>query len=155
MPPSLATNSCDCNQTKQQLIVVPPAARLQLMVATPKQAFARRLNALCDAENVPQRGRRVALAKVTGVSGEAARKWISGEAIPAMDHVVILATHFRVNAQWLLTGLGPQEIGAGALTEEEQRHIERLRCMPSPDRARAFRVIEALSLPDVPRDNAA
>jgi hypothetical protein len=119
---------------------------LQPMVAiNPKQAFSNRLHQACEGARLPVRGRAPYLAKITDVSKEAARKWLSGDAIPAMDHVVILAQHFAVGAEWLLTGQGQPAIGdAGMLTDEERRHIERLRCLPSDERARAFRVIEAM-----------
>lgn len=73
-------------------------------VADQKAMFSQRLNKVCDEANLPMRGRRAMLAQLTGVSGEAARKWLSGEAIPAMTHVAALATHFGSSAQWLLTG---------------------------------------------------
>lgn len=138
----IATDSCIC----KQLTRAPPWAMLQHMVAiNPKLAFSRRLHQACDGARLPVRGRAPYLAKITDVSKEAARKWLSGDAIPAMDHVVILAQHFAVGAEWLLTGMGQPAIGeAGMLTDEERRHIERLRRLPSAERARAFRVIEAM-----------
>lgn len=119
---------------------------LQRMIAiNPKQAFSNRLHQACDGAGLPLRGRAPYLSKITDVSKEAACKWLTGDAIPAMDHVVILAQHFAVGAEWLLTGMGQPAIGdAGMLTDEERRHIERLRCLPSDERARAFRVIEAM-----------
>ena len=155
MSSSLATDSCLCKRQWQQLIRVSRCPRLLPMVADPKRDFARRLNALCDAHEMPQRGRRIELSRVVGVSGEAARKWLAGDAIPAMDHIVVLSTHFRVNAQWLLTGLGARDIGAGTLTDEELAHIQRLRCLPPAERARAFRVVDALVSPALQGDNAA
>lgn len=74
------------------------------IVTDQKALFSQRLNKVCDDASLPLRGRRAMLAQLTGVSGEAARKWLSGEAIPAMPHVAALATHFGSSAQWLLTG---------------------------------------------------
>ena len=116
-----------------------------MVAINPKQAFSSRLHQMCADAGMPVRGRAVALAKLADVSKEAARKWLNGEAIPAMDHVVIIAQHYAVSADWLLTGKKQPEIGAaGALTDEEIKHIERLRCLPPDERARAFRVIEAM-----------
>lgn len=75
-----------------------------------KADFSSRLNRACDNQGVPERGRRLVLAKLVGVSGEAARKWLSGEAMPAMNHVSVLASHLKVNAQWLLTGKNAEEM---------------------------------------------
>lgn len=142
---SLATDSCHC----KQLIRVWPAARLQLMVEDVKQAFSRRLNVACDEAGEPVRGRRAMLARLVKVSGEAARKWLSGEAIPAMDHLAVISAHLGVQAQWLLSGVGRKYIDqeADALTEEEREHLRRLRCLPQSERARAFRVVDALVSP--------
>lgn len=118
------------------------------MVETPKQSFSRRLHQVCDEHGLPVRGRRLALARIAGVSGEAARKWLSGESIPAMDHVSVIAGHFRVSAQWLLTGQRADAgVDAGALTDEEIAHVERLRCLPPDERARVFRALDAFMSP--------
>jgi transcriptional regulator with XRE-family HTH domain len=151
MAVSLATDSC----FYKELICALCAPRLQLMVADQKALFSRRLNQACDDAGEPKRGRRVSLARITGVSGEAARKWLSGESIPAMDHVAAIATHYNISAQWLLTGLRePEDKGVGSLTDEEMQHIKRLRCLPPADRARAFRVVDALVSPDVHKETA-
>lgn len=115
------------------------------MVETSKKAFARRLNQACEQRGMPVRGRRVLLAKIVNVSGEAARKWLSGEAIPAMDHVSTLASYLKVTVQWLLTGEDRKDvIEAGSLTDEEQAHLNRLRCLPPSERARVFRLSTSL-----------
>jgi len=141
----IATDSCFC----KQLILAPCKPRLDGMASNAKEAFSARLNQVCAESGQPERGRRVGLAKVAGVSGEAARKWLSGEAIPAMDHVAVISAHYRVQAQWLLTGVGRKEIEreTDTLTDEEREHIRRLRSLPAPERARAFRVVDALISP--------
>lgn len=107
--------------------------------------FSQRLNKVCDEANLPMRGRRAMLAQLTGVSGEAARKWLSGEAIPAMTHVAALATHFGSSAQWLLTGHDDaNQDGLLTLTNEETQLILTLRRLPANDRAMAMRVIAAM-----------
>jgi transcriptional regulator with XRE-family HTH domain len=117
------------------------------MVATTKQAFSDRLNQVFDERGEPLRGRRIMLARVAGVSGEAARKWLSGESIPAMEHAATIARHFNVSVQWLLTGQTDPKVEAGTLTDEEIAHIERLRCLPPSERARVFRALDAFVSP--------
>lgn len=77
------------------------------MVAPPEKSVAQRLNAALTALNYPHRGRRKRLSDELGVSGEAARKWLSGETIPSMENAVRLATLARVDVEWLLTGRKP------------------------------------------------
>lgn len=108
--------------------------------------FSQRLNKVCDEANLPMRGRRIMLAHLTGVSGEAARKWLSGEAIPAMTHVAALATHFGSSAQWLLTGHDDaSNDGLLTLTDEEKRLVLMLRSLPANERAMALRMISAMT----------
>lgn len=127
-----------------------------MVVANTKQEFSKRLAKACADAGMRERGRAVTLSKITGLSKEAARKWLNGEAIPAMDHAIVLAQYFAVSVDWLLTGTGQPAIGdAGMLTDEERRHIERLRCLPSDERARAFRVIEAMVSPSLRHIDAA
>lgn len=85
------------------------------------------------------------LAKLTGVSGEAARKWLSGDAIPAMDHIAALAGHFKCSAQWLLTGHDEKSAdGFVTLSEEETQIILMLRHLPDYERALALRIMAVL-----------
>lgn len=114
------------------------------MVADQKALFSQRLNRVCDDARVPMRGRRIMLAKLTGVSGEAARKWLSGDAIPAMDHIASLAGHFKCSAQWLLTGQDATNTDGLTLTKEEMRIIIMLRRLPPSEHDMAVRVIAAM-----------
>lgn len=115
------------------------------MIADQKALFSQRLNKVCDEASLPMRGRRIMLAQLTGVSGEAARKWLSGEAIPAMTHVAALASHFGSSAQWLLTGHDDaSQDGLLTLTDEETRLILMLRSLPANERAMAMRMISAM-----------
>ena len=102
---SMATDSCSC----QQLIRVSPLDIVQPMVATRADSeFHDRLEQACDAAGIPEgRGRRAALARLFGVSGEAARKWLSGESIPDTKRIPKIAKHLGVSGEWLLTGQGP------------------------------------------------
>jgi len=79
------------------------------MVAENNNAdFVARLNeTLDDMPEVPRgRGRRAALARLTGLSGESARKWLSGETLPSMENVRQFSERARVQVEWLLTGRG-------------------------------------------------
>lgn len=75
------------------------------MVATNAETFSRRLSMALDRIGyIKGRGRRVALARDLEVTGEAARKWLSGLSIPAMDKAISLAVLAQVDVDWLLTG---------------------------------------------------
>lgn len=109
MKPNIATNSCH----RQQLIRADEQYRLQPMVANSKEDFADRLNQACLNADPPipdghgrraELRRRVMAAGLPKVSGEAVRKWLSGESIPSMDNIRFIALALRVNAEWLLTG---------------------------------------------------
>ena len=102
------------------------------MVAGLHSGFARRLaEALDDLQGLPKgRGRRVHLAKMGEVSGEAARKWLAGEALPAMKHALLLSSHCGVCVEWLLTGRGPKvvaDIMASVREEPKTYDLEDLR----------------------------
>lgn len=114
----MATNSCH----RQQLIRAAYIGNMQLMVANPKDDFAKRLNAACDAA-VPliasERGRiaelrRRVIEKGDTVSGEAVRKWLAGETIPSMNNIRFIAAALNVLADWLLTGRGEMRPGTRA-----------------------------------------
>lgn len=78
-------------------------------------AFARRLNELCDANpnDIPPtyKGRQVALAKKFDVTPNGARKWLQGEAFPAIDKCIEIAKWGGVNFEWLMTGNGAKQLG--------------------------------------------
>lgn len=75
------------------------------MVVDKKTAFARRLNEALSWKNyLVGRGRRARLAKKMGVTGEAARKWLAGESIPAIERGGELALLLHVDVDALLTG---------------------------------------------------
>lgn len=75
------------------------------MVVTAAEGFSTRLNRALDRSGFIQgRGRRQQLASVLGVSGEAARKWLSGESMPSMQHATHLARIACAEVDWLLTG---------------------------------------------------
>jgi len=75
-----------------------------------KQEFSKRLHAACDfAGIVKGRGRRAELARMFGVSGESARKWLEGFSIPDTKRIPEIAKKLGVRGEWLLTGIGPMQ----------------------------------------------
>ena len=85
---------------------------LQHMVAVeksdPKQEFAARLHKACDIAGLPKgRGRRIRLAELFHISGEAVRKWLDGTSIPNTKRIPEIANKLGVRGEWLLTGSGP------------------------------------------------
>lgn len=108
----MATDSCFC----QQLIGADKPRNLQPMVADKKNAFAKRLNEAPDAIEFPSgRGRRAALAKKMGVSGEGARKWLAGDTIPGIENAIELALIAKEEVEYLLTGRRPAKIQPTAI----------------------------------------
>jgi transcriptional regulator with XRE-family HTH domain len=72
-------------------------------------SFAHRISELCDDMGLPrERGRQTQLAKLFGVSPNAARKWLLGEGMPELTTAVEIADWGGVTINWLLQGLGPK-----------------------------------------------
>ena len=96
----------------QQLIRARPRRNVQPMVAKEKDAaraeFSDRLNQLLDEEQVQKRSRRSLLAREHNVSTEAARKWLTGLAMPDQANLAIMARNRQVNVTWLQSGIGTQ-----------------------------------------------
>lgn len=73
-----------------------------------REEFGARLIEVCADMELPERGRQTKLAKLFGVSQQAVRKWLDGEAFPEMDKVLAIAEWAQVNVNWLLQGSGPK-----------------------------------------------
>lgn len=73
-----------------------------------KETFSKRLNLALDLAGYPVKGagRQVHLAKAFNVSQKGARKWVEGEAIPATNRLIVIASDLGVNVEWLLSGHG-------------------------------------------------
>lgn len=93
------------------------------MVADSKSDFARRLNQALAAQSWESRGRRARLAKEIGVSGEAARKWLSGEAVPSVDNARKIAAVAGVDFDALMTGRGWSDDPIGERTKTTKEII--------------------------------
>jgi hypothetical protein len=116
--------------SRQQLIRVPVADRLQPMVALTKQqcrdAFSKRLNeALEKVVSAPEKGRPrwVSRRYNEEISYESARKWLQGESIPDMGHVSMICTDLKISPAWLLTGHGPMLISDEAEKKVGPRNV--------------------------------
>jgi transcriptional regulator with XRE-family HTH domain len=113
MATRIATESCAIKPVSHLILGCDIADTLQPMVATQETdnaGFVARLNEALDGiKDVPRaRGRRIALAKMMGMSGESARKWLAGETLPSMDNARQFAAKAGVQVDWLLTGRGPK-----------------------------------------------
>jgi ribosome-binding protein aMBF1 (putative translation factor) len=109
MDSHLTTESCG----SQQLIVGKRPNNLQPMVVLTKQAvrddFAGRLDqAVSDHPLAPKdRGKAAWLARQLSVSGEMARKWLGGEALPNQARLAGIAQMLGVRIAWLRDGEAP------------------------------------------------
>ena len=101
------------------------------METTDITAFSRRLNKALDQdlERWPRYGRRAALAREFKCSGEAARKWLAGEAIPRLSKAIKLANLLNVSVEWLLSGVG------------EMTHPDHVNVEPAPDPVHTYPII--------------
>ena len=70
------------------------------------EAFAARLNEVCDKLRIPPKGqaRQTSLATKFGVSQKGARKWLEAEGFPNLDMCMRLAEWGGVSFDWLMTG---------------------------------------------------
>lgn len=86
-------------------------ANLWCMNETQRKQFAERLLEICPDLQVPfGRGREAALARVSGLSPNAVRKWLHGEGMPELDRAILLANKAKVSVLWLLQGIGPKRV---------------------------------------------
>lgn len=78
------------------------------MVIDSKQAFSDRMNIALDMSGFPAKGkgRQGSVAKMFGVSQQAARKWLEGESIPDTKRISEIAKKLKVSGEWLITGGG-------------------------------------------------
>lgn len=74
------------------------------MAESEKQAFSARLHEALDALGIPERGRMRRLAEMTGVSINAAKKWLIGESIPQRERWKEIAAAVGADWQWLFLG---------------------------------------------------
>ena len=95
---------------RQELIVPELVVTFGTMDTTELQAFAERLNELCNDMKVPPKGknRQAALAKIFTVSQKGARKWLEAEGWPTVERGVQIAKWGKCSFEWLMTGRGPK-----------------------------------------------
>lgn len=74
-----------------------------------REAFAERLNEVCDDLEIPRgHGRQAALGRMFDVTAKAARNWLIGTGFPEMELALRIADKAKVNINWLLQGTGPK-----------------------------------------------
>lgn len=114
---------------------------LEDMTDAVRNAFAQRLHEICDDLKLPaERGRQTALAKLVGLTPNAARKWLQGDGLPEMAQAVKLAAMANVSVVWLLQGSGPKRdtpVDTKALILDEALHA-----LPTQDAQQVFDFIE-------------
>lgn len=91
---------------------MPPPILRKMKEESEKQAFAARLNEICDDKNVPPKGkaRQTKVSAEFGVSQKGARKWLEGEGYPSTDKAIQIAKWAGVHFEWLMTGRGPKKM---------------------------------------------
>lgn len=74
------------------------------------QAFAARVNEICDEMGVPPKGkaRQTDFGKIFGVSQKGARKWLEGEGYCTIAMGKRIAAWAGVSFDWLMTGTQPK-----------------------------------------------
>lgn len=88
-----------------------------------RRAFVGRLNEVCNDKQLPaDRGRQTRLAETFKVSPQAARKWLKGEAYPALETMMQIAVWAEVSFEWLSTGRGEKKMPIEA-TEPSIKHV--------------------------------
>lgn len=136
----------------QQLIRVRLRRNVQPMVArekdTARAEFSGRLNQLLDEEQIQKRSRRSLLAREHGVSTEAARKWLTGLAMPDQANLAIMARNRRVSVTWLQSGIGTRAADAPSSSDIPPNRLALLQAYGSlpPEMRRPIRaLIETLA----------
>lgn len=68
------------------------------------EIFRKHFNAALDEAGFPSLhyGRQVKVSLVFGVSPSAARKWVMGESLPDIDHLILIADTLNVSTDYLL-----------------------------------------------------
>lgn len=113
----------------QELIVTSLSVRVGNMGNDQERdAFAARLNELCDDMGLPPKGegRQVALASKFGVSQKGARKWLEAESMPQTQKIIEIAKWADISTEWLLSGRGKKRLDAPTLTEFTSEQIARV-----------------------------
>lgn len=87
--------------------------------------FNDRLNELLDNEGFPpkNKGRIQLLAEMIGLTHRGASKWINGEACPPQKKIVSLASKFKANPDWLMSGNGDMYLPDSDSGNEKQNIV--------------------------------
>lgn len=74
----------------------------------------------------------------------AARKWLTGEAIPTQNRILILANWLNVSPSWLRFGEDQSDIGKRMMTAQELRLIRSFRQLTEKQRAGVLTMVLAI-----------
>lgn len=106
--------------------------------------FSARLNALCDAREMPQRGRAEILSKKFTVTREAARKWIKAMGYPTLAKRAELCQYFGVTDVWLMSGKGDKTPITSDLSPHQRTMIEYMQTMTLAQQQLAVKLVSQL-----------
>ena len=120
-----------------------------------RQAFSQRLK-LALSELGYNGSEQKALGALFGISGQAVRKWLSGETLPSNARVPHIAEKLGVRRAWLMDGEGPMrdidasvgeesgEYSSFVLAKDEQEIIQSLRRLPYRHRDAILNLVKQL-----------
>jgi transcriptional regulator with XRE-family HTH domain len=89
---------------------------------TTRQAFAQRL-ARALSELGFNGSEQKALGELFSVSGQAVRKWLSGETLPSNARMPHIASKLGVRRAWLMDGEGPMRDIEASVSEETGEYV--------------------------------
>lgn len=138
-------------QPKVGICQQPRFAVGDIIIKTMETKFASRLDFALTQAGIPKdRARLRRVASMFGVSREAARKWLTGMAVPETRRIMAIAKRLRVSAEWLLTGSdhgqahgrGHTSPPAVVLTEIQQSIIDLLNDLTEAQQEELLRWVE-------------
>jgi phage repressor protein C with HTH and peptisase S24 domain len=105
-------------------------------IGTAAEIFGRRLNIVLDRAGYPRSGtgRNVVLADEFNVSTSAARKWVTGVAIPTYDKLLTMSRKYNVSTDWFLgndknvtdTSISEDVFVRDQIIKDQKQRIEQL-----------------------------
>ena len=129
-----------------------------------KQAFAKRLKqALKRSSKKVETGTELALQfslrHSESISPQAAQKWLTGQTLPTLDKIEVLAEWLNVSVQWLRHGIAEQKpiasqgkklpkknVPPAQPTEDELNLLARIRTLPEHRRYLVNEIVEQFAL---------
>lgn len=90
-----------------------------LSTADPAREFGERLSGVLEERDLTQSS----LAEIAQTSQATVWKWLKGKALPEGKYLLRLAIGLRLNAHWLLTGKGSEQLPGDATTGIDQQAL--------------------------------